>query len=452
MGTILEFKGPEGRTVDLSAALSAAKMAAWTYDVGTRSLLRSSGFNVLLGLAAGAAPTLEEIVARLAPGERDRIVACIQKMASGAETFFRIDFRIRRFDGEVRWFLLRAETVRDDRGQLSLITGVLIDLTDRKTEELENAYLASVVASTPYAVISIDVRRHIASWNEGAVAAFGYTKEEALGQPVQLIIPEESRARADEIMTRAFSGETLTAETERIRKGGVYFPVKVTAAPVRGPDGSVIGISAVYEDRTEAKASKEKQELLVRELHHRVRNTLATVQGIAGLTAGVSSSIEEFRDSFTRRIAALAQTHYRLTEATGQRICISDLIEQELGPFVTNDRVTQKGPRVALSSQVAPTLAMVIHELATNAVKHGSLRNHDGAIEITWETVGDKVRFHWAEHGALSEPKVTRRGFGTTLLDHVAPAQFGSEVIRSFEPDGLRLEISLPFEPLPPLP
>lgn len=442
---VLKLKAASTPSLDLATAFAAAKMAPWTFVVATQEVLSSPQFNALLGLGPEERSSLHQIVSRLLPGERERISACVREAMNSDDQFFRVDFRIRRFDNEVRWFLLRAKAFVDASGDLYEITGMLIDLTERKVEELENAYLASVVASTPYAVISVDRDRRVASWNDGAVSMFGYTKAEAVGKPVTMIIPEDACANAVGIMRRTISGETITTETIRLRKDRTAFPVKVTAAPVMGPDGSIIGASAVYEDRTEARASEKRQALLVRELHHRVRNTLSTVQGIAGVTAGVCSSIDEFRHSFTRRIAALAQTHSRLTEAGGQTICVSDLIDQELGPFVTEERVAAEGPNVALSSHVAPTLAMMIHELATNAVKHGALKGDTGTIEVRWTLEDDGLDFFWAEHGPIEARTYTRKGFGTTLLDLVVPAQFGSEVFRSFAEDGIRVSLRVPL-------
>ncbi|MDB5596207.1 MAG: Signal transduction histidine kinase [Hyphomicrobiales bacterium] len=442
---VLELKELSRPSLDLAAAFAAAKMAPWTFVMATQDVLRSPQFNALLGLGADERPSLNQIVSRLLPGERERISACVRTAMTSDDHFFRVDFRIRRFDNQVRWFLLRAQAIVNGSGDLSEITGMLIDLTERKVEELENAYLASVVASTPYAVISVNKDRRVASWNDGAVSMFGYTKAEAVGKLATMIIPADARTNADGVMLRTLSGETITTETTRLRKDWTTFPVKITAAPVLGPDGSIIGASGVYEDRTEAKAAEERQALLVRELHHRVRNTLSTVQGIAGVTAGVCSSIDEFRHAFTRRIGALAQTHSRLTEAGGQTICVSDLIDQELGPFVTEARVAAVGPNVALSSQVAPTLAMMIHELATNAVKHGALRGDTGTIEIRWTVDDEGLDFFWAEHGTVEARTRSRKGFGTTLLDLVVPAQFGSEVFRSFAEDEIRVTLRVPL-------
>lgn len=437
-----ELKAFGVASVDMSTALSAAKMAAWTFRAADRSLAVTPEFNRLLGLPPGARVELDALVARLAPEDVKRVRACVDA-ALCSDGFVRIDLRLRRFDDEMRWFLLRAKAEMGDGG-LS-ISGMLIDLTERKLEELANAHLAAVVTSTPYAVVCIDRAGAVTVWNEGAERIFGQSAADMMGQPLASIVPGDKLVELADVWREAFAGRTARVDTERLRNDGRRVPVTVTAAPIFAPDREVVGLSAIYEDRTEAQASQERLDLLIRELHHRVRNTLATVQGIAGVTATACGSIQEFRDAFTRRIAALAATHFRLTEANQQALCISELIEQELGPFVSEERVRAAGPRVELDSHVAPTLAMAIHELATNAAKHGALRGAQGWVEIKWAVQGERVSLSWAEHGVAVAAAPTRRGFGATLLDHVVPAQFGAPVARSFAEDGVRVRIDLPL-------
>ena len=438
-------QAPEA-TLDLSQALHCGHMAAWQFDPATRDLRRTPELNALLGLRPDDHPTFDELVARLLPGERDRILRSVLASLRRTDHFFRLDLRIQRFDGEVRWFLLRAEAIPDERGKLKSAIGVLVDLTERKQEEREKAYLAAVVASTPFAVVSTDHLGNITSWNDGAAKMFGHARADVLGASVNLIIPEDVADAAWTAFRHAMSGSAWTHETMRRRKDGSEFPAKVTTAPVLAPDDKVIGVSAIIEDRTEAQANEERQRLLVRELHHRVRNTLAIVQGIANVTARSSHDVSEFREAFARRITALANTHSRLTDAGGQTVAIVELIDQELHPFVTEDRVKVTGPHISLNSETAPALAMAFHELATNAIKHGALRGRFGTIDIHWSRADDGLLIiDWAEHSDLpGDIKPNARGFGSTLLEHVLPAQFGHPTERSFDSDGIRVRLRVP--------
>lgn len=402
-GIKLKFAGDmqaQAPELDLSLALHCGHMAAWQFDRRSNELSRTSELNALLGLKPDEHPSFEDIARRLLPGERARIVEAIRIALKRPDHFYRLDVRIQRFDGEVRWFLLRAEAIPDQHGRLATTTGVLVDLTERKQEEEENAYLASVVASTPFAVVSSDHLGNITSWNDGAARMFGHLREDVLGASISLIVPEDKADQTWDIFRQTMSGTPMSGEIHPRRKDGTAFPAKITAAPVIAPDGKIIGISAIIEDLTEVRANEERQRLLVRELHHRVRNTLAIVQGIANVTARSARDVHEFRESFGRRVAALANTHSRLTEAGGQTVAILELVDQELHPFVSEDRVKVKGPDVRLNSEIAPTLAMAFHELATNAVKHGALQTRTGTIAIEWFLDGNLLLINWSEHGA----------------------------------------------------
>jgi PAS domain S-box-containing protein len=422
-------------------------MAAWQFNPRDNELIRSPELNALLGIKPDEHPSFEDIASRLLPGERARIVDAIRAALKRNDHFYRLDLRIQRFDGEVRWFLLRAEVIPDARGRLDYTIGVLVDLTERKQEEEENAYLASVVASTPFAVVSVDHLGNITSWNDGAAQMFGHPREDVLGASISLIVPEDCAQQTWDSFRLTMGGTPSSTETYRKRKDGSVFPAKATAAPVIAPDGKIIGVSAIIEDLTEVRANEERQRLLVRELHHRVRNTLAIVQGIANVTARSARDVKEFRDSFGRRVAALANTHSRLTEAGGQTVGIAELVDQELHPFVSEDRVKATGPDVRLNSETAPALAMAFHELATNAVKHGALQTRSGTIAIDWMFDGDLLVIAWAEHGSVStlRKQPTTRGFGSILLDSVLPAQFGHATERSYEPDGIRVTLRVPL-------
>ena len=139
-------------------------------------------------------------------------------------------------------------------------------------------------------------------------------------------------------------------------------------------------------DITERKKAEERQALLVRELHHRVKNTLATVQAIMGSTARASSTIEQFQEAFIGRVASLSKTHTLLTEQLRQSVLFEDLLRIELDAYDdgSGQRVKMKGPSVELPSDLAVPIGMAIHELTTNAVKHGALAVFGGSVAITW--------------------------------------------------------------------
>jgi two-component sensor histidine kinase len=196
---------------------------------------------------------------------------------------------------------------------------------------------------------------------------------------------------------------------------------------------------------------EERQTLLVRELHHRVKNTLATVQALVGATGRSSGSFDEFYRSFSKRIASLAKTHNLLTEDYWQTAPLREIALTELKPFAESrqPRFMLVGPRVELSADLAVPVGMALHELTCNAVRHGALSIPTGYVRVQWsvgETEGvRKLHLEWNEFGGplVSEPQ--HQGFGTTLLQRVLPMQCHAEVEVRYDPEGLQFQMSAPL-------
>jgi two-component sensor histidine kinase len=201
----------------------------------------------------------------------------------------------------------------------------------------------------------------------------------------------------------------------------------------------------------ERQRTYERQALLIRELHHRVKNTLATVQAMLGATARSASSVEEFYQSFAARVVALGQTHTLLTEDYWQSALVRDMLMAELGPYLTDDegRVRLHGPSVQLYGDLAVPLGMAIHELTTNAVKYGSLSVPVGRLEVTWVvTEEDEIRtlvLDWIETGGPPVQPPSRKGFGSTLIGRVLTTQCNADIRYDFEPEGVRFHLEAPL-------
>jgi two-component sensor histidine kinase len=196
---------------------------------------------------------------------------------------------------------------------------------------------------------------------------------------------------------------------------------------------------------------QERQSLLIRELHHRVKNTLATVQGLLGATARSTHSIEELYESFSNRIVSLANTHNLLTENYWQTASLHEILQAELSPYgnQTDGRLVLAGPTVELTADLAVPTGMAIHELTTNAAKYGALSVPQGRVEVTWDvtTAAEKrnLRLEWLERGGPSVEKPQKKGFGSTLLQRVLTAQCNAEICFDFEPEGLRFRMDAPL-------
>jgi two-component sensor histidine kinase len=196
---------------------------------------------------------------------------------------------------------------------------------------------------------------------------------------------------------------------------------------------------------------EQRQSLLVRELHHRVKNTLATVQALVGATRRSTGSFDAFYRSFSSRITSLAKTHNLLTEDYWQTAPLREIALNELKPFAESrqPRFMLIGPPVELSADLAVPVGMALHELTTNAIWHGALSVPGGHVEVRWsvdEVEGvRKLHLEWRERGGPPVGEPQHQGFGTTLLQRVLPMQCKAEVEVQYDLEGLRFRMQAPL-------
>lgn len=193
----------------------------------------------------------------------------------------------------------------------------------------------------------------------------------------------------------------------------------------------------------------DRQKLLIRELHHRVKNTLANVRAMMGATAKSSGSVDDFVRDFSARIVSLADTHSMLTDDYWQMASLHKLLESELRHYDTTDksRVVLEGPNVALVADIAIPIGMAFHELASNSSKYGALSRPTGRLEVRWSVSNSEgermLNLDWLEKGGPKVEQPRRRGFGTTLLEKVVAVQCQAKVELNYHPDGLRFAMAL---------
>lgn len=315
--------------------------------------------------------------------------------------------------------------------------------------EIMAARLAAIVANSDDVILSKTLDGIITSWNGGAERIFGYTADEMIGQHISMIIPSELMGEEKEIIARLASGERIEHfETVRVAKDGRRVDISLTVSPLRDSTGRVIGASKVARDVSERKRAEETQRLLIDELNHRIKNTLATVQAIATQTLRRSASPNHFVESFNGRIKALARAHGLLTGSSFQGAEITDIVREQLLLGSEDDqRISWTGPSVALEAQPALHLALVLHELGTNARKHGALSTPGGRLGISWQIQshnGRGLHLVWREAGGPVVQAPRLQGFGSTLIENSLRA-YGGEVKISYAESGLVCEITLPL-------
>ncbi len=337
----------------------------------------------------------------------------------------------------------------DQNSRVSGAVNMLLDITERHEADLQSARLAAIVGSSDDAIISTTLGGRVLTWNAGAERMFGYRAVDMVDIPLKSIIPAELHAQEEEILSRVERGERIEHfDTQRVAKGGRLIDISLSVSPVRDRVGNVVGASRVGRDITKRKEVERLQNLLIGELSHRVKNTLATVQSIANQTVRLAKNPSDFALSFDGRLQALARAHTLLTHTTWQGADLLAIVRDQLLLEGSEDcRVEYGGPSVTLDPQAALHMALVLHELATNARKHGALSVPEGRIRVGWvmrANEGQTLHLEWKERGG---PKVTAprtRGFGTTLIEQSLHAH-GGEASIEYETSGITCTITLPL-------
>jgi PAS domain S-box-containing protein len=354
-----------------------------------------------------------------------------------------------RPDGTRLRFLPCPTPLRDPSGRLVGAINLLMDVTQHHDAELESARLAAIVVSSDDAIISKTIDGRITSWNAAATRIFGYDASEMIGQPILRIIPPELHGEEKEILARLRRGERIEHyETVRVAKDGRRVDVSLTVSPLRDRSGKVVGASKVGRDITDRKRAEKLQRVLTDELAHRVKNTLATVQAIANQSLVRAKSPPDFVSSFTGRIQALAKAHTLLTRGKMQGADVMELVSEQVLIGAPNDtRISYSGPLLVLDAQAAVHLALVLHELATNARKHGALSVPTGRLAVTWQVRtngGCSLLLSWKESNGPKVSAPSAHGFGRTLIEQTVRAH-GGEASVDYRMDGLTCEIKLPL-------
>jgi PAS domain S-box-containing protein len=353
-----------------------------------------------------------------------------------------------RPDGTRVRFIPYPTPLRDEQGQLTGAVNLLMDVTQRYEAELAIARLGAIVVSSDDAIVGKTLDGIVTSWNDGAQRIFGYDESEMIGQSITRIIPRHLHNEENEILARLRRGEHIRHyETLRRAKDGRLLNISVTVSPLRDRFGRIIGASKVARDITERKQAEELQRLLIEELNHRVKNTLATIQAIASQSLGCARSPEDFVASFSGRVQALSRAHDMLTETRMQGAQISDLVREHVLLGDTDRRVSASGPTLVLDAQSALHLALVLHELATNARKYGALSTPHGRLSLTWSVRRNgtpTLVLDWKESGGPRVSIPTERGFGSTLIEKTLSGHGGDVTVR-FEPDGVASHIVMPL-------
>ena len=347
-------------------------------------------------------------------------------------------------------YLVRVKPYRDLNNVIDGVVITLIDISDRKKLERDRAHLAAIVASSEDAIISHDLEGTIRSWNAGAEKIYGYTASEMIGQPMSTLLDDVQIDEWPTNLARLRQGEPITdIDISRVTKGDRVIYVSLNISPMRDAQGVIIGASAVARDIAMRKMAEERAEMLMEELDHRVKNILAVVSSVVTQTLKAGGTAEAAGAEIEGRIQAISRAHGLLTELGGVEGSLRGLVATELQPYQHRSNVTMSGEDVVLLSRANLSVALAIHELATNSAKYGALSTEEGRLNVTWRVVRvdgkSELEIMWLETGGPPVTPPTRRGFGTKLIELSLVRGLKAKVDREFLATGVRCQISVPF-------
>ncbi|HQT55261.1 MAG TPA: HWE histidine kinase domain-containing protein [Phenylobacterium sp.] len=356
-------------------------------------------------------------------------------------------------------FVAQLSLTRTDPGDGGFLCGVLTDLTSTYSQAREIAEAKSALAveaahresderyrlilegASDYAIMATDLDERVTIWNAGARQILGWDATELIGRRFPAIWTLEDRAAGADDHERAHCLASGRSEVERwhLRKDGAPFWAHTLMMPLRKDDGRLIGFLKILRDRTEQRAADERQNLLVNELNHRVKNTLATVQSIATQTLRSAPSAEQGRAALEERLLALSRAHDVLTRESWEGAELSEIVALAVSPYLGADpaRIVTGGPSLRLAPRMALAIAMALQELATNAAKYGALSIPAGRLTIQWTQDADLIRLRWEEIGGPLVVPPLRRSFGSRLIERSLSAELGGEAAITFAPTGV---------------
>jgi PAS domain S-box-containing protein len=354
--------------------------------------------------------------------------------------------QLRCKDGSIRHVLISSSVFGRD-GKFVHTGCFTRDVTDSKRSVEISQRLASIVENSDDAIISKDLNGIITSWNRGAERIFGYLAEEIIGRPITVLIPADRLDEEPRIIERIKRGERVEHyETVRQRKHGSLIDISLTISPVRDEKGKIVGASKIARDITERKRSEAQVAILAREAEHRAKNLLATV--LATVNMSRSETPDGLKRAIQGRIQALANVHSLFVETRWIGANMRRIVSQELAAYChdAKDRAQINGPDVLLEPSAAQAVAIVVHELATNAAKYGSLSSPQGHVRVEWSRAeNDGLVIRWIEAGGPTISPPTSQGLGTRVMDSMIRGQLNGRAHLDWRAGGLLCEISIPL-------
>ncbi|WP_334162911.1 PAS domain-containing protein [Phenylobacterium sp.] len=443
----------------LDLATSAGGVGVWDWRLPSNDMIYSAEAKAICGLPPDQPVTLELARGLIHPDDASRTAAQRERALDPDirdETAY--EYRITTPAGEERWVLARGRAVfheRDGRMVPTRYVGTLQDITARKRAE------EGLAASEARLRLAVEAGR-MAVWQIDVAA------ETILHSPElnrMLGLPDDARPTFEEVNASYLPGElerVRTAAQAALARGERFFEAEyqyrwpsgevrwllIRAEFLLATNGQPRGAIGVLMDVTGRKQAEERLKLLAREVDHRANNLLAVVQGT--VTLSKAEDVAALKEVIVGRVNALARAHQLLAEARWEGADLRRLVEEELLAFSLGEaaRVVIEGEDIALPPAAAQSIAMALHELATNAAKYGALSTSLGRVRVAWTRSPDgRLLIRWTETGGPPVRKPTRRGLGTSMLARALEGPLQGETRLDWRPEGLVCELELPLSP-----
>jgi PAS domain S-box-containing protein len=438
------------RNAQLALAGQAALVGSYRYESDLERMTVSEGYAAMHGLPEGTTKTTRsQWLARVHPDDLAQLEALCTQTIAERRSEYNVDYRLVR-GGEVRWIEARSIISYNSNGKPQRIVGVNIDVTNRKRTEtllkesktrLSDALTAGLVVAFEW-----DARTGRSQRSDNAERIMGFA---AGGRFMQQVHPEDRENFRNQMRGLSPDNPSYALTFRFVRPDGRQAWLEETAKGEFDSAGKLLRIKGLTRDITERKELEDHKNTLILELDHRVKNVLATVLTVASRTQETSTSIGEFVAALEGRIKSMATTHELLSYRRWQGIPLAELVHHELAPYATTSNARIDGPDVVLSAEAGQTLAMVFHELASNAAKFGALSVRSGHVSVRWNfrrngRAESWLRIQWQESGGPHVVPPTRLGFGTSVVRELIPYELGGTVDYVLAPDGAVCKLEIP--------
>jgi PAS domain S-box-containing protein len=420
------------------------------------SILRANNsFARMIGYSAGelSARTFQGLTH---PDDLAANLSALNKALVGEAESYSMEKRYVRKDGGILWANLTVGCVRKENNAVDYFISVIQDITARKQAEARlaerNAQLALAHRAARVGSYTYDLVARTMRISRASAAIYGLshgTMEMSAEQWGRRVHRDDvQRVRAEHICALKERRRELVCEFRYVRPGGEVRWIEARSLVTYNGSGRAERMTGVYIDVTERRKAEDHKSLLIAELDHRVKNVLACVAAVAQQSRECSRSADEFLDVLNGRINSLANAHALLSRSRWEGVGVAELVSSELARCVSGGNNLIEGPEVVLAAEATQPLAMVLHELATNATKYGALSSSCGSVSVCWDRETGKSREHlaleWRETGGPPIGSPGPSGYGSTVIRDLIPYELGGSVDYVLAPEGVRCRVEIP--------